>query len=218
MKKLYYSITLALVALTLTSCNTDFWNDTDSRLLGDWTFYDNDRGVYGYYINRSGHSEWVEVNFRWRADRYERIAHIEYADGKREDIYYDFDKNGCLLISRDYGFYNYIGYEIHNTNSNVIGRWQSVFEVEGNNRWNIDSNKIDNYQFYYNGTGTYSYYNNHGQWTSVGFIWSENMNRRELYIRYDDNVSETIYYDYGSDGLLFSRNSDFYSYVGYRKY
>lgn len=240
MKKLYFSMTLALVAmLSLTSCNSEFWNDYDSRLLGDWTstfahdskgvydlysgevdaytFYDNNRGVYGYYVSRSGHSEWIEVNFRWHADRYDRVAHIEYADGKREDIYYDFDRKGCLLISRDYGFYNYIGYERNNGNSEVVGRWQSIFEVEGNNRWNIDSKKIDAYQFYYNRTGVYSYYNNNGQWTSVDFIWSDR-NRRELYIRYDDDVTETIYYDFGSDGLLLSRNSDFYSYVGYRKY
>lgn len=241
MKRINYLLLFAFVALLgLTSCDKEYWRDIDNRIVGEWTstyahdnkgtydllssevdcytFYDNNRGIYGYYVSRSGWSEWIEVEFRWNANRNERVAHIEYADGKYEDIFYDFDKGGNLLISRDYNFYNYIGYEYHEYNSDLVNRWQSEYEVEGNNRWQISQDKIDDYQFYYNRTGTYSYYNNSGQWTSVGFIWSENRQNREIYIRYDDGVSETVYYDFSNNYLLISRNRDFYSYVGYRYY
>lgn len=237
-------LTLTLVALAtlmLTSCTEDFWNDTDSRLYGEWTstyerkggstydllsyevdcytFNNNGRGIYGYYVTRGGSTQWYEVEFRWEARRNERTAYIRYADGQSETLYYDFDKAGNIVLSRDPNMYNYVGYEWHRYETDLAGSWQSQYEVDGNSRWNISNDKIDIYTFDHNRTGVYYYYNDKGQWTSVGFIWGESNNKRgEIYVRYDDGVSETLYYDFNNNELLISRQGNFYSYVGYWPY
>lgn len=244
MKKINYlaMMTLAVLTIGLSACNDDYWNNNDgydSRLVGHWTstfgnngkgefdllstevdayvFYDNNRGYYGFYESRGGALRWIEVDFRWVADRYNRVARVDYADGKSENLYYEFDRYGALLISRNYNMYPYIGYEAHAAGSQIVGNWRSYFEADGNQRWEIPSNKIDEYRFFDNRVGDYSYYNDNGQWVTVGFIWRMNGNGA-MEARYDDGVTEQLYYSYNGSDLLISRQPTFASYIGYRRF
>ena len=129
MKKIYYMLLLAVIAVTVVSC--DGWDPPyswDNRsLVGSWESYYGCEGNYVYdivgydqvrydfYANRTGrwtcfdrYYRLTYVDFDW--DAYGSNLIIRYYDGDTDYLYYDFDRNGDLLLSLDRDFYHYTAY------------------------------------------------------------------------------------------------------------
>lgn len=121
MRKVYFLLMLAILAIASTSCTDD--DDWGAPLVGSWEsiytvdndntypvsgydverfdFYEDGEGTYFYYAKGVP----MSVDFVWDASSDGRIA-IRYSDGVDEYSYFDFE-NGCLCISRDASFYQY---------------------------------------------------------------------------------------------------------------
>ena len=124
MKKIYYILLVAVISMTLSSCEEDYrWYESD--LIGSWesSYGVDEYGEYdirGYdvvrfdfYSNHTGRYTYYSiygldyVDFDWRADR--GFLQIDYYDGTYENLYYDFD-HGYLLLSPDRYFRHYTAY------------------------------------------------------------------------------------------------------------
>ena len=129
MKKIYYMLLLAVIAVTVVSC--DGWDSPygwDNRsLIGSWESYYGCEGNYVYnivgydqvrydfYANHTGRWTYFDyynrlsyVDFDW--DAYGSSLIIRYYDGDVDYLYYDYDRNGDLLLALDSQFYQYTAY------------------------------------------------------------------------------------------------------------
>ena len=126
MKKIYFYMMTALVALTMASCSN--WDSPYyvEDIVGSWVseygsdgygeydilgydvvrydFYGNYTGRYTYYSYYG--LDYVDFNWETRGDR----LYIRYYDGDYESLYYGFDRYGYLLLSLDRYFYQYTAY------------------------------------------------------------------------------------------------------------
>ena len=59
-------------------------------------------------------------------------------------------------------------------------------------------------QFYTNGTGSMSFYDDYGYWGTYGFEWDDNGSSIRIY--YYDGGHDTFYYDLDHGYLYLSRN------------
>jgi hypothetical protein len=126
MKKIYFYMMAALVALTMASCSN--WESPYyvEDIVGSWVseygcdgygeydilgydvvrydFYSNYTGRYTYYSYYG--LDYVDFDWETRGDR----LNIRYYDGDYESLYYGFDRYGYLLLSLDRYFYQYTAY------------------------------------------------------------------------------------------------------------
>lgn len=126
MKKIYYMLLLAVISMTVVSCNG--WDSpyyTDS-IVGSWESYYGCQGnyeydIYGYdrvrydfYANHTGRYTYYSyyglsyVDFDW--DTYGDRLVIRYYDGDSDYLFYGYDRNGDLLLALDSRFYQYTAY------------------------------------------------------------------------------------------------------------
>lgn len=127
MKKIYYMMLLALISMTMVSC--DGWDSpyyVDS-IVGSWESYYGCQGNYQYdiygmnavrydfYANHTGRYTYYDtyyglcyVDFDW--DTYGDRLSIRYYDGDYEYLFYGYDRNGDLIMSVDSRFYKYTAY------------------------------------------------------------------------------------------------------------
>ena len=95
------------------------------------------------------------------------------------------------------------------------GSWESYYTVDVHGEGYIDGRDVVRYDFYRNGRGRYTYYDNYGP-LYIDFNWD--VTRRMLYINYDDGLRESLYYDYDRNGdLILSQKSNVYYYTAYRR-
>ena len=127
MKKIYNMLLLAVLAVTMVSC--DGWDSpyrVDS-IVGSWESYYGCQGNYEYdimgydqvrydfYANGTGRYTSYDtfyylryVDFDW--DSYGDRLIIRYYDGDSDYLYYGYDRNGDLLLALDSRFYQYTAY------------------------------------------------------------------------------------------------------------
>jgi hypothetical protein len=131
MKKLYFYMMTAMMALTMASCSN--WDSTYydtpyyiEDIVGSWVSeYGGDSygeyGIYGYDVvyydffnNHTGRYTyysafgWDYVDFDW--DTRGNRLFIRYYDGDYENLYYGFDSYNYLILSLDPYFYQYTAY------------------------------------------------------------------------------------------------------------
>ena len=85
-------------------------------------------------------------------------------------------------------------------------RWYAVESVQGYTSYPIYTTDFDymEIQFYTNGTGTMSFYDDYGYWGNYGFEWDDRGDSVIIY--YYDGGHDVFYYDYRSGYLYLSRN------------
>jgi hypothetical protein len=85
-------------------------------------------------------------------------------------------------------------------------RWYAVEGVEGYSSYPIYTTDYDymEIQFYTNGTGNMSFYDDYGYWGTYGFEWDDRGDYVIIY--YYDGGHDTFYYDYDRGYLYLSRN------------
>ena len=126
MKKIYYMMLLALMTVTITSCNgwdSPYYVDD---IVGGWVSYYGHDGYgeydilgrdvvrYDFYSNYTGRYTYYSyyglsyVDFDW--DTYGDRLIIHYYDGDSEYLYYGYDRNGDLLLATDSRFYQFTAY------------------------------------------------------------------------------------------------------------
>lgn len=126
MKKLYYMLLLAVISITVVSCNG--WDSpyyVDS-IVGSWESYygcqgnyeydifGQDRVRYDFYANNTGRYTYYSyyglsyVDFDW--ETYGDRLVIRYYDGDSDYLFYGYDRNGDLLLALDSRFYQYTAY------------------------------------------------------------------------------------------------------------
>jgi len=133
MKKLYFYMMTAVMALTMASCSS--WDSPYyvDDIVGSWTseyysdgydeydLYGYDVVRYDFYQNHTGRYTYYSsiglayVDFDWET-RGNRLF-IRYYDGDYEDLYYGYDNYGYLILSLDRYFFQYTAY------SPGGGRW-----------------------------------------------------------------------------------------------
>ena len=128
MKRFYYMLLLAVISMTIVSCDDWQWYDTPhftNDVVGSWeSCFEYDgykeydiRGFdvvrYDFYYDFMGRYTFYSaegltyIDFLWRTDG-SRLK-IWYDDGFCDDMYYGFD-DGCLIVSSSRHFTQYIGY------------------------------------------------------------------------------------------------------------
>ena len=127
MKKIYNMLLLAVLAVTMVSC--DGW-DSPYRvesIVGSWESYYGcqgnyeydiigyDRVRYDFYASHTGRYTFYDrfyrltyVDFDW--ETYGDRLIIRYYDGDSDYLYYGYDRNGDLLLALDSRFYQYTAY------------------------------------------------------------------------------------------------------------
>ena len=107
MKKNYCILILALVAVILSSCRDEPSYD---RMQGSWeSYYTVDVHGEGYIDGRDVvRYDFYRIDFNWDVTR--RMLYINYDDGLRESLYYDYDRNGDLILSQQSNMYYYTAY------------------------------------------------------------------------------------------------------------
>lgn len=126
MKKIYFYMMTAIMALTMASCSdwdTPYYVDDivgswvseyGRDAYGDYDLYGYDVVRYDFYSNHTGRYTAYEgyilyyVDFDW--DIRGNVLHIRYYDGQYESVYYGFDHYGYLVLSHDSRFYYYVAY------------------------------------------------------------------------------------------------------------
>lgn len=130
MKKIYHIATLLLVMLALNSCGDEpRWYEDD--IIGHWTaeyYYDGNhffnlaaydvdhftfyRGGTGRYEGYDDYGHLYYTDFDWDFFGRDQIEISFYEGGRRSYLryYYDWDRDGYLLLSESPNFYTYIGY------------------------------------------------------------------------------------------------------------
>ncbi len=128
MKKLYYILLLAVISMTMVSCDDrQVWWDTppyESILIGCWESYCEVDGYdeydivgrdvvsYDFYGNHTGRYTFYSymglsyLNFEWETRGYRLL--IWFEDGVYEEWYYDFDQYGYLMLSSSQRFHHYL--------------------------------------------------------------------------------------------------------------
>lgn len=141
MKKIYYMLLLAVISMTVVSCND--WDSpypTDRlAIVGSWESYYGcqgnyeydimgyDRVRYDFFANYTGRYTYYDryyglsyVDFDW--DAYGNTLIIRYYDGDNDYLYYGYDHNGDLLLALDSHFYQFTAYR-------PAGYWGPAKEV-----------------------------------------------------------------------------------------
>lgn len=96
----------------------------------------------------------------------------------------------------------------------IVGSWESVYGYDGYTEYDILGYDVVRYDFYYNGTGRYSYYSHHNLYY-YDFKWDTYSDK--LYIRYSDGDVEYLYYGFDRYGyLLLSLDRRYTQYTAYR--
>ena len=96
----------------------------------------------------------------------------------------------------------------------IVGSWVSEYGSDGYGSYDIRGYDVVRYDFYYNGTGRYTYYSYYGL-DYVDFDWYTRGNR--LYISYYDGDYENLYYGYDNYGyLILSLDRHFHRFTAYR--
>lgn len=127
MKKIYNILLLAVLTMTMFSCN-----DWDSPyyvddIVGSWIsyyghdyygeydIYGRDQVRYDFYTNYTGRYTYYDyygglgyVDFDWQVHN-DRLI-IYYYDGDSEYLYYGYDRNGDLIMATDRHFNQYTAY------------------------------------------------------------------------------------------------------------
>ncbi len=105
----------------------------------------------------------------------------------------------------DDGYYSY-----------VAGTWTAEYAGDRSGEYDLGEYDIDQYSFYDNGTGIYSYYNDYHQWVSLRFGWSDD-GRNSLTLWYEDGINDRLYYDFDRYGyLILGHDPSLNTYTGYR--
>ena len=139
MKKIYYMLLLAVLAVTMVSC--DGW-DSPYRvesIVGSWESYYGYNGVYEYdilgrdvvrydfYANYTGRYTYYDtwyglcyVDFDW--ETYSDRLIIRYYDGDSDYLFYGFDNAGYLIMSLDRRYTQY-------TASRPAGYWSPAKDL-----------------------------------------------------------------------------------------
>ena len=124
MKKLYYMLLLAVISMTVVSC--DDWNSPYyvDDIVGSWESYYGYDGYgeydimgydmerYDFYSNYTGRYTFYSrmglsyIDFDW--DTSGSRLWIRYANGEFEDLYYGFNNYGYLVLSPSRRFHRYI--------------------------------------------------------------------------------------------------------------
>ncbi len=92
-------------------------------------------------------------------------------------------------------------------------RWYAVESVQGYTSHPIYTTDFDymEIQFYTNGTGIMSFYDDYGYWGSYGFEWDDH--NSYVVIFYYDGGQDTYYYDFNLGYLHLSRDPYMSSYT-----
>lgn len=128
MKKIYYMLLLAVLAVTMVSC--DGWESpyrVGRSIVGSWESYYGYNGVYEYdilgrdivrydfYANYTGRYTYYDtwyglcyVDFDW--ETYNDRLIIRYYDGDSDYLFYGFDNMGYLIMSLDRHYNQYTAY------------------------------------------------------------------------------------------------------------
>lgn len=94
----------------------------------------------------------------------------------------------------------------------MVGSWTLV-EAGGFPVYGMDA---DNYKFYRDGTGDYSYYDPFGRIIVEGFEW-EITNRDRIFVYFWNGSSYNWFYDYDGNYMYFSDYPDFSVYDVYAR-
>lgn len=96
------------------------------------------------------------------------------------------------------------------------GTWTADYAGDNTGDHPLSEDEVDQYSFYDNGSGLYSYYNDLGQWVGVRFDWREN-GSGSVALWYEDGINDVLYYDFDRFGnLVLSHNPGMSPYTGYR--
>ena len=127
MKKIYYLLLLAVISMTVVSC--DGWDSPYyvDNIVGSWESYYGcqgnyeydimgfDRVRYDFYTNHTGRYTYYDmyyglsyIDFDW--DTYGDRLVIRYYDGDSDYLFYGYDRNGDLLLALDSRFYQFTAY------------------------------------------------------------------------------------------------------------
>lgn len=127
MKKIYYMLLLAVISVTVVSC--DGWDSPYyvESIVGSWESYYGcqgnyeydimgfDRVRYDFYANHTGRYTYYDmyyglsyVDFDWNTYG-ERLV-IRYYDGDSDYLFFGYDRNGDLILALDSRFYQYTAY------------------------------------------------------------------------------------------------------------
>ena len=86
--------------------------------------------------------------------------------------------------------------------SDLLGRWQLISVIEDGYEYEAESSEYEEYTFYDDGRG--AYVNAFG--TRVDFWWDER-GHNKLDIRFDDGITEYLYYEFDRGDLILYENS-----------
>ena len=127
MKKIYYMLLLAVISMTVVSC--DGWDSPYyvDNIVDSWESYYGcqgnyeydimgfDRVRYDFYTNHTGRYTYYDmyyglsyIDFDW--DTYGDRLVIRYYDGDSDYLFYGYDRNGDLLLALDSRFYQFTAY------------------------------------------------------------------------------------------------------------
>lgn len=94
-----------------------------------------------------------------------------------------------------------------------LGSWDAISYVEYDREYDLRPGEWHRYVFYSDGTGAYRQEDG----LQTRFYWDEGTGGR-IYVRHDDGLNETLYYDFDGRYLLLSTRYDFRTYFVYRPY
>lgn len=97
--------------------------------------------------------------------------------------------------------------------SPLIGTW-SAFEDNAGPIYSTDD-IFNKFTFYSNGTGTYEYFNDRGEWRGESFKWTS-MNNDWVELVYSDGERTNAYYRFSNGVLEFSQTQNFRIFTRYR--
>ena len=96
----------------------------------------------------------------------------------------------------------------------VVGSWESYYEFDGYEEFDIWGSDVMRYDFYRDLTGRYTFFSA-GRYYYIDFLWRTDGNRLQIW--YDDGLIENMYYSFDLNGdLIVSSSRYFNQYIAYR--
>ena len=99
----------------------------------------------------------------------------------------------------------------------IVGHWISDYSYDGYRTY--DAWGDEEYNFHYDGTGEYGFYDEWGDWVMYRFRW-DTASRRSIELRFDDYYGYSyvrFYYEWDRDGdLLLSTDPNMREYLAFR--
>ena len=86
-----------------------------------------------------------------------------------------------------------------------------TWQLEEDQAGQVYDSEIVRFQFYGDGTGTYGFYNDYGQWDNMDFSWYSNVSGvNRVQINHANGQTSYYYYHFSGSDLIISTSPDFY--------